>query len=382
MPKIAILAGEASGDLIGSQLMSYLNSKTKNLQFIGVGGPLMRKEGLVSYIDYSELSVHGYFDAYKKFFRLLFLRSKLISYFLKEKPNIFIGIDLPDFNFRIERILKNNNISTFHYVAPSVWAWRKNRIYTIKKNINHLFLVFPHELKIFKKAKVSATFVGHPLANKIPLKPNVIESRKKLNLSANRIIALLPGSRISEIKNHIDVIINSANAINKEFNWEKLKRPEFIIPVNSKDNYNFIINSLNANQNRIENIKLIIGHSHDVICASDIVISVSGTATLEAALFKKPMIIIYKTSLFSWMLLKKMLLIPYIGLPNILLKKFVVPEFLQDDVTPEKISKETVKILTNKKLQKNLNATFKDLHLSLKRNSSEIIYKKIIDYIK
>ena len=382
MPKIAILAGEASGDLIGSQLISYLNSKTKNLQFIGVGGPLMRKEGLVSYIDYSELSVHGYLDAYKKFFRLLFLRSKVISYFLKEKPNIFIGIDLPDFNFRIEKILKNNNILTFHYVAPSVWAWRKNRIYTIKKNINHLFSVFPHELKIFKKAKVPVTFVGHPLANKIPLKPNTIESRKRLNLSNNKIIALLPGSRISEIKNHIDVIINSANAINKEFNWEKLRRPEFVIPVNSKDNYHFIINSLNANKNRIENIKLIIGHSHDVICASDIVISVSGTATLEAALFKKPMIIIYKTSLFSWLLLKRMLLIPYIGLPNILLKKFIVPEFLQNDVTPEKISKETIKILTNKKLQNNLNTVFKDLHLSLKRNSSEIIYKKIINYIK
>ena len=165
MPKIAILAGEASGDLIGSNLMSYLNSKIKNIQFIGVGGPEMSKNGLISYFDYREISVHGYFDALRKIFRLLYLRIKVVDYLLKEQPDIFIGIDAPDFNLGIERKLKLNNIPTFHYVAPSVWAWRKGRVFSIKRSITHLFTVFPHEPKIFQKAKVPITFVGHPLAN-------------------------------------------------------------------------------------------------------------------------------------------------------------------------------------------------------------------------
>ncbi len=382
MTKIAILAGEASGDLIAGQLMCYLNKKIKNLQFVGVGGPLMKKEGLTSLFDYSELSIHGYFEAYRNFFRLLSLRTKVINYLLKEKPNIFIGIDLPDFNFRIEKILKENNIQIFHYVAPSVWAWRKNRIFTIKKNIDHLFTVFPHESKIFKKAKVPVTFVGHPLANKIPINPKIKNTRKKLNLSKNKIITLLPGSRISEIKNNLDLMFNSVNLINKEFLWNKLKKPQFVIPVNSKNNYDFIVRRLNSSKKNLNNIKLIIGHSHDAICASDFVICASGTATLEAALFKKPMIIVYKTSLISWMVLKNLILIPYVGLPNILLKKFVVPEFLQRNATPENISMKTIEIMQDKKLQKNLKKIFKELHINLKKNTSEIIYKKINNYLK
>ena len=383
MPKIAILAGEASGDLIGSQLMSYLNLKIKNVEYIGVGGPQMSRNGLVSYFNYSELSVHGYFDAFKKFFRLLSLRSRVVDYFLKEKPDIFIGIDAPDFNFAIERKLKFNNIPTFHYVAPSVWAWRKGRIFDIKENVNHLFAVFPHELKIFQKAKVPITFVGHPLASKIPLNPSVKKGRNKLHLDKSKtIIALLPGSRLSEIKCHLELMINTAILINKELSWRKLKRSEFLIPLNSKENYFYMTNMLNLYSNKIKNIKLIIGHSHDVICSANMVIAVSGTATLEAALYKKPMIIVYKTSLLSYLLLKNMLLIPYIGLPNILLNRFVVPEFLQNKATPEKISEKAVEILTDKKLQKDLNTKFKQLHINLKKNSSELIYKKIIKYLK
>jgi len=383
MPKIAILAGEASGDLIGSHLMSYLNSKIKNLEFIGVGGPKMSKNGLVSYFNYEELSVHGYFDALKNIFRLLSLRNKIIDYFLKEQPNIFIGIDAPDFTFGVEKKLKYNNIPTFHYVAPSVWAWRKGRVFDIKKNVDHLFLVFPHEANIFKQAKVPITFVGHPLANKIPLIPSLKNSREKLRLDKNKtIIALLPGSRSSEIKHHFELMINTAILINKELALRKLKQADFLVPINSKVNYFFMTNLLNFYTNKIKNINIIIGHSHDTICSSNIVIAGSGTATLEAALYKKPMIIIYKTSFFSWILLKKMLLIPYIGLPNILLKKFIVPEFLQNNATPEKISMKAVEILIDKKLHKYLKTKFMELHINIKRNSSELIYKKINKYLK
>lgn len=382
MPKIAILAGEASGDIIGSQLMRHLTSKIKNVEFIGVGGPEMKKYGLTSYFDYSELSIHGYFEAFKNIFRLLALRSSLINYFLKEKPNIFIGIDAPDFNFKIEQKLKFNNIPTFHYVAPSVWAWRKERVFDIKDNIDHLFSVFPHESKIFKKAKVPFTFVGHPLANKIPMNPNTKKSRIKLNLvNSKKIITLLPGSRITEIKYHLDLMLKTAILINAEFSWMKLERPTFLVPLNSKDNYFYASTFIELYSNKIKNIKLIIGHSHDAICSSDMVIAVSGTATLEAALFKKPMIIVYRTSYLSWLILKNMLLIPYIGLPNILLKKFVVPELLQNNATPEVISKKAVEIITNKKLNRDLRIIFKQLHNKLKKNSSELIYKKIIKYL-
>jgi lipid-A-disaccharide synthase len=383
MPKIAILAGEASGDLIGSHLMSYLNSKIKNIEFIGVGGPEMSKNGLISYFDYSEISVHGYFDALKKIFRLLFLRKKVVDYLLEEKPDIFIGIDVPDFNFEVERKLKFNNIPTFHYVAPSVWAWRQGRVFDIKESVNHLFAVFPHEPKIFQKAKVPITFVGHPLANKIPLIPNINKGRERLHIDKGKlIITLLPGSRSSEIKYHLELMINTAILINKELTWRKLSRVEFLIPINSKDNYIKISNTLNSYNNKIKSIRLIVGHSHDAICSANMVIAVSGTATLEAALYKKPMIIVYKTSLLSYLLLKKMLLIPYIGLPNILLNRFIVPEFLQNKATPQNIANKAIEILTDKKLQKYLNANFKDLHIKLKRNSSELIYKKIIKYLK
>jgi len=383
MPKIAILAGEVSGDLIGGQLMKYLNSRIKNLEFIGVGGPIMKKNGLNSYFDYSELSVHGYIDALKKIFRLLSLRNNIIKYFLHQKPDIFIGIDAPDFNFLIEKELKLNHIPTFHYVAPSVWAWRKGRLDAIKDNIDHLFSVFPHEPKIFRNAKVPVTFVGHPLANKIPLNPSMKTGRDLLNLDAHKkIIAFLPGSRSSEIRYHLDLMINTAILINIKFMSLKLKAPDFIIPLNSKDNHIYAVQCLNSYSNKIDNIRLIYGHSHDVICSSNLIIAVSGTATLEAALFKKPMIIVYKTSILSWLIFKNMLLIPYIGLPNILLKKFVVPEFLQKKASPENISKKAISILADKKLQNELKSIFRVLHIKLKKNSSEIIYKKIIRYLK
>ena len=177
-------------------------------------------------------------------------------------------------------------------------------------------------------------------------------------------------------------MIDTAILINKELTWRKLKRAEFLIPINSKDNYNKMANTLDTYNNKIKSIKLIIGHSHDTICSANMVIAVSGTATLEAALYKKPMIIVYKTSSLSYLLLKKMLLIPYIGLPNILLNRFVVPEFIQNKATPTNVSNKAVEILTDKKLQKNLNTKFKQLHINLKKNSSELIYKKIIKYLK
>ena len=376
MIKIAIVAGEASGDLIASQLMLEINQKFKNVQYVGVGGPMMRKYGLTSFFDYKILSIHGDIDVIKNIVKLFFLRNNLIKYLISEEPDIYIGIDAPDFNFYIEKTLKKNKVKVFHYVSPSVWAWRKKRIHSMKENMNHLFLVFPHEVKIFKAIKMPSTYVGHPLASIIPLRPNSLSSRKILGIKAgNLIISLLPGSRSSEVKWHLDIILNSAEIIQK-----KLKNTLFLIPCNNKENFEKI-NKCISNHGSL-NIKPIIGHSHQVINASDFVIAASGTATLETALFKKPMLIIYKSSWLSWQILSRMKLIPWVGLPNILLNKLISPELLQDKANPEEIASEALKIINNKQYKKLIKKEFTELHKSLRRNTSALILDVLTKYIK
>ena len=376
MPKVAILAGEPSGDMIASQLMSELNKRYKNIEYIGIGGPLMSKYGLKSYFDYSHLSVRGYFEALKNLPKLLKFRRSLINYLLQQKPDIFIGIDVPDFNFAIEKRLKANQIPTFHYVAPSVWAWRKNRMYKMKDYMNHLFSIFPHEEVIFKKIKLPITYVGHPLASKIPLTSNKQKAKKVIGIdSEGIIISLLPGSRRGEVKWHFDVMLKAALLINK-----KLKNCFFLVPVNNKLNYEYLLKKIK--QYGIVNIKVIFGHSHEVLSCSDISILASGTASLEAALFKKPMIIIYRMSWLSWFLLKRMHLISYIGLPNILLDKFAVPELIQNNAQPDNIASKVLELLSDKKYLNELKNDFTKLHKKLKRDTSSLIINQIHRYLK
>ena len=376
MPKVAILAGEPSGDLIASHLMVDLNKRYKNIQYVGVGGPLMSKAGLNSFFDYAHLSVRGYFEVLRNFIKLHRLQKNLITHLLKEKPDIYIGIDAPDFNFAIERALKASKVRVFHYIAPSVWAWRKNRIYQMKKDMHHLFSIFPHELPLFKKIRLPITYVGHPLASKIPLKLDPKLSKKLLNLDmSSKIIALLPGSRMGEVKWHLNLMLETALIIQK-----KLPGCQFILPINNQTNYLYARHQLTAYQGL--NARLIIGHSHEVINAADLCILASGTASLEAALFKKPMVIVYKTSWLSWMILKRMHLIPYVGLPNILLGKLLVPELLQDAASPKNIAETVLGMLNNKKYLNSLRGEYRKLHLSLKKNTSQLIIEQLSKYLK
>ena len=376
MPKVAILAGEPSGDMIASQLMFELNKRFNNIEYIGIGGPLMAKYGLRSYFDYSHLSVRGYFEVIKNLPKLLKFRNSLINYILQQKPDIFIGIDSPDFNFAIEKKLKANKIPTFHYVAPSVWAWRKNRIYKMKDCMHHLFSIFPHEEVIFKKIKLPITYVGHPLASKIPLTSNKQKAKNVIGInSKGTIISLLPGSRRGEVRWHFDVMLKAALLINK-----KLKNCYFLVPVNNKLNYEYLLKKIK--QYDLINIKVIFGHSHAVLSCSDISILASGTASLEAALFKKPMIIIYRMSWLSWLLLKRMHLISYIGLPNILLDKLSVPELIQNNAQPNKIAHKVLELLSDKKYLNELKYDFTKLHKKLKRDTSSLIINQIQRYLK
>ena len=376
MAKIAILAGEPSGDLIAGQLMADINSKEKNVQFIGVGGPSMKQQGLKSFFDYSNLSLYGVFQVIPNIPKLVFLRHKLIKYLKNEKPDIFIGVDAPDFNFYIEKKLKQSGIPTFHYVAPSVWAWRPKRVYKIKKTTDHILSIFPHEKPLFEKVGIQTTFVGHPLANKIPLKSNMYKYRKLLKINRKElVIALLPGSRIGELRAHTDVLLETAQKL-----FEVHPNAIFLIPVNNDKNMNFIKGRVKNNPTK--NLKLIKGKVDEILSSSNIAIASSGTASLQIALHKKPMIVIYKGSWIYYFAWKMVRLIPYVSLPNILLNENIVPEMLQHRAIPTLLSKKTCEIIKDKRYLKKIESKFCKLHKDLKKNTSSLILKIIKPYLK
>jgi len=374
--KIAILAGEPSGDLIASQLMAYVGSKVKDIEFIGVGGPLMKQQGLKSFFDYSNLSLYGVFQVIPNIPKLIFLRYGLINYLKNEKPDIFIGVDAPDFNFYIEKKLKQNGIPTFHYVAPSVWAWRPNRVYKIKKSTDHIFSIFPHEKQLFEKVGIEITFVGHPLANKIPLQSNMNKYRRVLKLNREElVIALLPGSRMGELKAHTDTLLETAQNLLRVYPDAK-----FLIPTTNDANVNFI--RCRIKNNPIKNIKLIKGKVDEILSSANIAIAASGTASLQIALHKKPMIIIYKGSWISYFIWKMIRLIPNVSLPNILLNEDFVPEMLQHRAKPNLLSAKVCEIIKDKKYSKEIELKFNKLHKDLKKDTSAIIFKIIKPYLK
>ena len=240
MKTIAIVAGESSGDLLGSHLIKSLKVSRSDLKFIGVAGPKMVKEGAFSYFSMEELSVRGYFEAFKKLFHLLKLRKNLLKKILDTKPDLFIGVDAPDFNFWIERQLKKKGIPVIHYVSPSIWAWRGDRLGKIKKSIDHMLTIFPFEKKIYSKAHIEATFVGHPLAEMIPLHPNKKKAQNKLKIiKATKVIALLPGSRQGEVKWHAQLLIDSAIELSK-----KIRDVKFLVPLPTRETYNIFSRAL------------------------------------------------------------------------------------------------------------------------------------------
>ena len=376
MAKIAILAGEPSGDLIAGQLMAYINSKEKNVEFIGVGGPSMKQQGLKSFFDYSNLSLYGVFQVIPNIPKLVFLRYKLIKYLKNEKPDIFIGVDAPDFNFYIEKKLKQSGIPTFHYVAPSVWAWRPKRVYKIKKTTDHIFSIFPREKPLFEKVGIQTTFVGHPLANKIPLKSNMYKYRKLLKINPKElVIALLPGSRMGELRAHADILLETAQNL-----LEVYPNAKFLIPVNNDTNMIFI--EARVKSNPTKNLKLIKGKVDEILSSSNIAIAASGTASLQIALHKKPMIIIYRGSWISYFVWKMVRLIPHVSLPNILLNEDIVPEMLQHRATPTLLSKKACEIIKDKRYLKKIESKFYKLHKDLKKNTSSLVFKVIKPYLK
>jgi lipid-A-disaccharide synthase len=378
MPKIAMVAGEASGDLLGAHLIAALKKQRKDLQFFGIAGPKMQSEGANSLYPIEKLSVRGYVEVLNHLFSLLKLRRNLLRQILNEKPDVFIGIDAPDFNFWLERKLKKHGIPTIHYASPSIWAWRGGRIHKIKRAVSHMLTLFPFEPAIYQKAGVPVTFVGHPLADEIPLKPNMKGARETLKLKqSSLVIAMLPGSRQSEVQQHADLFIKTAQLIAQE-NSNSI----FLVPLITRATRNLFENALYKIQPESLNMQVLFGHAHDAMEAADVVIVASGTATLEAALLKRPMLITYRMPTISWHILKRMNYLPYVGLPNVLAGKFLVPELLQKEATPEKLADAVTHMLNDPTRIKEIKQEFTEIHQSLKQNTAKKASEVVLSYIK
>jgi len=382
--KIGIVAGEASGDLIGSRLIRALKALNPEIEFIGIAGPKMVAEGAISLFPMEKLSLHGFgFDVLKEIPGLLKIRRQLYQYFVDHRPDVFIGIDAPDFNFVLEKKLKKKGVNTIHYVSPSIWAWRKGRIGKIKKAVNQVLALFPFEPAIYEAAGLKATYVGHPMADEIPLFPDAQDAREQLKISHHsKIIAMLPGSRMGEVRQHAVLFVKTAQNIAKLY-------PDtlFLVPLVTRETRNIFEDAMFQNfyQHPEEvqpNISILFGHSHLAMQAADFVLVASGTATLEAALLKKPMVITYRMPKLSWQILKRMNYLPWVGLPNILAERFVVPELLQNDATPERIAGTIMDMMINKPKLDDIRTEFTTMHETLKQDNAKKAAQAILAAIQ
>jgi len=392
LPKLACVAGEPSGDLLAAPVLSALNQipDMAGLQVYGIGGPRMQAEGLSSNWPMDTLSVRGYVEAIKQLPAILKMRKELIAHLLGEgRPDVFLGIDAPDFNLGVEIQLRKAGIPTLHFVSPSIWAWRAGRIKKIAQAVDRMLCIFPFETEIYDRAGVLSTYVGHPLASEIPLEPNPKQAREKiantLHLSTNvfdsLVIAVLPGSRGSEIELIAPVFFETMQLLASRLKGQKLN---FLIPVATPKLREPLEQLLLKTKNNHPDIQihLLDGMADEVLEAADVVLIASGTATLQAALWKKPMVISYKVPWLTAQIMKRQGYLPYVGLPNILCGEFVVPELLQDDATAEKLSNALQDWLDNPIKVAKLKERFVQMHETLRRPTGLLVAQAVAQTIK
>ena len=391
LPKLACVAGEPSGDLLAAPVLSALNQipDMSGLEVYGIGGPRMQAEGLRSDWPMETLSVRGYVEAIKQLPAILKLRKELIQNLLNEgRPDVFLGIDAPDFNLGVELELRKAGIPTLHLVSPSIWAWRAGRIKKISQAVERMLCIFPFETEIYDKAGVASTYVGHPLASEIPLEPNIHQAREKLSRHLNipeasldgLVIAVLPGSRSSEIELIAPVFFETMQLLLKRLKGQKLN---FLIPVATprlREPLEQLLLKVKELNSDIQ-IHLLDGMADEVLEASDVVLIASGTATLQAALWKKPMVISYKVPWLTAQIMKRQGYLPYVGLPNILCGEFVVPELLQNDATPENLANALQDWLENPVKVAKLKERFALMHETLRRPTGLLVAQAVAQTI-
>ena len=362
--RMAMVAGEASGDLLASLLLAGLRRRWPALQTAGIGGPRMAEQGFAAWWPHDKLAVRGYVEVLRHYREIAAIRNALAERLLRERPQAFIGVDAPDFNLGLELRLKRAGIKTIHFVCPSIWAWRGGRARKMAASADHVLCLFPFEPELLRAHGVAATFVGHPLADAIPLQPPRAASRAALGLGADeRVVAVLPGSRRSEIQTIAPPFLQAVALLHRQ-------RPElrFVLPVAA--GLRDLLDPLVAQHAPGAPLQLVDGQSHAVLAACDITLIASGTATLEAALFKRPMVIGYRMHGLSWQIMKRMKYQPWVGLPNILCREFVVPELLQDDCRADKLAAAVLASLDDAAGCQRVALRFQDLHLLLRRDTA------------
>lgn len=364
-PRIALVAGEASGDLLAAALLGGLKARWPGLVAHGIGGPKMVAQGFEAWWPHDKLAVRGYVEVLSHYREIVGIRNQLADRLLADKPDLFIGVDAPDFNLDLETRLKAAGVKTVHFISPSIWAWRGKRIDKIAKAVDEVLCIFPFEPPIYAKRGIAASYVGHPLADVIPLEVPRAASRAALGLSdTDTVVALLPGSRRSEVQYIAPRLLGAAAVMHAQ-------RPglRFVLPV--VPGLRHMVEPLRRQHAHDVPIELLDGRSHEALAACDVTLIASGTATLEAALFKRPMVIAYAMHALSWQMMKRMKYQPWVGLPNILLEDFAVPELLQGDATPQRLADAALAWLDDPARAESLRVRFEALHRQLRRNTAE-----------
>lgn len=377
MARIAVVAGEPSGDLLGAALMRALKAHHEGLEFYGIAGPRMTAEGARSLFPMDSLAVRGYVEVVRHLGEILAIRRGLARELLRAPPDLFVGIDAPDFNLGLERKLKAAGIPTVHYVSPTVWAWRPERIHGIGRAVDRMLVMFPFEEAIYRQAGIPVSYVGHPLADAMPLHPDRGEARAQLRLGPDAVpIALLPGSRVDELERHADLFIDTAAQLHQA-------RPElrFFVPLATRETREYFEQRLYVKEARELPIRILFGHARLALHAAEAAIVASGTATLEAALARCPMVITYRLSPLTYRMVKRKTILPYVGLPNVLSGEFIVPELLQDDATPANLAQALGNWLDNKGARERLRERFAQLHESLACDHEERLAQALEPYL-
>ncbi|SFH82692.1 lipid-A-disaccharide synthase [Pseudomonas guineae] len=358
--RVALVAGEASGDILGAGLMQALKAKHPTIEFIGVGGPLMQAQGLKSYFPMERLSVMGLVEVLGRLPELLSRRKRLINTLIAAKPDVCIGIDAPDFNLTLELKLRQAGIKTVHYVSPSVWAWRQKRVLKIRKACDLMLTLFPFEAQFYQDHQVPVRFVGHPLADTIPQQADRAAAREALSLAHDQpVVALMPGSRGGEVSRLGSLFLDAAVRL-------RALRPgiQFVLPCSSPERRAQLEQMLVG---RDLPLTLLNGRSHEALAACDAVLIASGTATLEALLYKRPMVVAYKVAPLTYRILKRLVSSAYISLPNLLAERLLVPELIQDAATPEELAQLLAPLLDGGEVQ---TEGFDVIHRALRRDAS------------
>lgn len=386
MKQIAMVAGEPSGDLLASRIIQGIQTQSAQTQFVGIGGPQMIRQGFESRYPMDTLSIFGYADALKTLPKLLQTFYGSLNYWKKHTPDVFVGIDAPDFNLRMELKLRQRGVPTVQFVGPSIWAWRYERIHKIRQAVSHMLVLFPFEVAIYEKEGVPVTCVGHPLAQNIPLKPDKIQARQHLGLRQDvPVLAVLPGSRRSEVSLLAPRFLQAVQLLQRQ-----TPELEVLVPmVNTQRKAEFLTI---LEQYPIQNLHLLeqaeSGSDQPIAWAAmeaaDALLVASGTATLEAMLFKRPMVISYVLSplmkkLMAWQSGQNKPLTDWVGLPNILAQDFVVPELLQDEATPESLAEATRKALFDSIWAQEVEQRFLSIHHSLRLDTPHIAARKILE---